>query len=169
MAIENELDDQDEDILSDQEDESTDDDLADDAEGDQDDDQADEEETIVVKKSDYNKTRRKAIAYDEAKKSKDKPLPAKQETSVDPDRLERIELRQEGYSSEEVDEIMELGGRKVLKSKLVQGAIASMRKDKLRKTAEADSGTRSPVFKKYTREELNNMSSAELEKILPHD
>lgn len=132
-----------------------------------------EDETVTLKKSDFTKLNRKARAYD-ATKSEVKPIEKSDITTKSAkgnfsmEKLERIELRQDGYSKDEVDEIMELGGAKVLGSKLVQSAIKAMRAEKKSKDATPEFSAKSPVYKKHTQEDLNGMSSAELEKILPH-
>lgn len=127
------------------------------------------EESITLSKADYKSLKRKAIAYD-SNKSKPKVETKEVETSdVSSERFERLELRADGYSSDEIDEIMELGGSKVLKTKIVQSAIKAMRQEKKSKDASESPDSKSPVYKKFTQDDMNKMSSKELEKILPHD
>jgi hypothetical protein len=130
-----------------------------------------EDENVTLTKAEFSKLNRKAKAYDATKPKKEEvkertDLSTKAEPSNE--KLERMELRLDGYSKEEVDEIMELGGTKVLGSKFVQSAIKAMRAEKKSTSADANFSAKSPVFKKYTQEDLNKMTSTELEKILPH-
>lgn len=130
-----------------------------------------EEENVTLTKAEFSKLNRKAKAYDATKPKKEEvkertDLSTKAEPSNE--KLERMELRLDGYSKEEVDEIMELGGTKVLGSKFVQSAIKAMRAEKKSTSADANFSAKSPVFKKYTQEDLSKMSSTELAKILPH-
>jgi len=123
-----------------------------------------EDDSISISKSEFSKLKRKAIAYDSTKTAK--PTPNRVDTSDKDDRFERLELRADGYSKDEIDEIMSLGGTKVLDTKIVQSAIKYMRADAKSKNASEPVSSRSPVYKKFTQEDLSKMSSAEMEKIL---
>lgn len=126
-----------------------------------------EEETVTLSKSEFKKLDRKARAYDAVPKTPQTP----KETivNVSPERLERIELMQEGYSKEEVDSIMDLGGAKVLKNPLIRASIETMRTKAKSQDANQELSSKSPVYKKFTQADLDKMSSAELEKILPKE
>ena len=119
-------------------------------------------DSVSMSKSEYTKLKRKAIAYDSGKQ----PTKVREEPLEKNDRFERLELRTEGYSPEEVDEIMSLGGPQVLESKLVQSAIKAMRAEKKSKDAKEPLSSKSPVYKKFTQDDLSKMSSKEMEKIL---
>lgn len=121
-----------------------------------------EDDSITISKSELTKLKRKAIAYDSNKKT----VKPKEEVLDKSERFERLELRQDGYSAEEVDEIMALGGSKVLNSKIVQSAIKTMRAEKKSKNAQEPLSSKSPVYKKFTQDDLSKMSSKEMEKIL---
>lgn len=122
-----------------------------------------EESMVSIDKTELNRIKRKAIAYDTAK-AKQKTAPRTEDVSDE--RLERLELRAEGYSPDEVQEIMDLGGTKVLANKVVQNAIKSMRAEKKSKDSMMDVSSKSPVYKKYTQQDLGKMTSKEMEKIL---
>ena len=132
---------------------------------------SDDDEPVTLSKAEFKRLDRKARAYDAKKPEKTKKITKPQDdttkTTISPERFERMELRQEGYTKEEVDMIMELGGARVAQSKLVQRSIESMRREAKRKEAEVPGGTRSPVFQKHTEADLSKMSRAELRKILP--
>lgn len=130
------------------------------------DEETHEEESITLSKADYKKLQRKAIAYDSTKSN---PKPKEASYQVTPETLERIELRQDGYSKEEVEAIMELGGNKALSNPIVKSAIDAMRNKSKSQDSNQSLTSKSPVFKKFTQSDLNKMSSAELEAILPRD
>lgn len=121
-----------------------------------------EDDSISISKSELTKLKRKAIAYDSTKGQKTPPV----KNIDDSERFERLELRADGYSNEEIHEIMELGGTKVLNSKIVQSAIKAMRAEAKSKDAAQSLHSKSPVYKKFTQEDLSKMSSKEMEKIL---
>lgn len=125
-----------------------------------------EEDKITLSKSEYNKLNRRAIAYETIKKEKPLSKPNQEVLNVSPERLDRIELMQEGYSKDEVDTIMDLGGRKMLDNPIVKSAIEVIRKQEKSKNASENLTSKSPVYKKYTQEDLNKLSSSEMEKIL---
>lgn len=125
-----------------------------------------EDDSVSLSKSELNKLKRKAIAYDSIKKTATKPEPKEDVSSDVSERFERLELKADGYSTDEIDEIMALGGQKVLNTKLIQSAIKAMRAEKKSKDASTDVTSKSPVYKKYTQDDLSKMSSAEMEKIL---
>lgn len=129
-----------------------------------------DDDSVTLSKAEFKKLRRQAIAY-EANKNKPEVKQERSETSSDitSERFERLELKADGYSQEEIDEIMDLGGQKVLKTNLVQAAIKAMRAEKKSKDASQPLSSKSPIFKKFTQEDLSKMSSTELEKILPKD
>jgi len=126
-----------------------------------------EDDSIQISKSELSRLKRKAIAYDTAKKSTDKPKEVEKESKQDrEERFERLELRADGYSKDEIDEIMSLGGTRVLDTKIVQNAIKYMRAEKKSKDVNEPLSSKSPVYKKFTQDDLSKMSASEMEKIL---
>ncbi len=108
--------------------------------------------------------------YARLKKQEQKPEEPKL-TNAAPEtdaKFERLELKTDGYNTEEVDFLMQYGGKEALANKFVQKAIEVMRKEAKSAQATPDGGAQSPIYKKYTRDELNAMSVEELEKLLPH-
>jgi hypothetical protein len=88
----------------------------------------------------------------------------------DGDKLERIELKVEGYDDEEIDFIMRNGGKDAVDDPYVQNAIEGIREEKEAEEASeaaSDSGGGGEVVKGYTQEDLQDMSREELEEILP--
>lgn len=86
---------------------------------------------------------------------------------------ERLELRLDGYSKDDVTFIMNNGGRKVLDDKTSYVTIALNAKREQKRAEEAASKTEdasilSEVERKYTPEQMQNMTAAELAKLLPH-
>jgi len=85
------------------------------------------------------------------------------------ERFERLELKTEGFSSTEVDQIMELGGRQALENPLLKEAIALQRK-KAKSAQATPSGTaKSPVFKQYSEKDLKNLPIEEFEKLISQE
>lgn len=83
---------------------------------------------------------------------------------------EVIELRLDGYSKDEVEFIMRNGGRKALDDDMVKAAL-QVKREQRKAEEEAskipDTSGMTDVERKYTPEQLENMSVEELEKILP--
>ena len=131
--------------------------------------QEEDSDEVTLSKSEFKKLNYKAKAYDATKDTKTEkqtaPKTAPVQSNSD-ERFERLELRADGYSSDEIDEIMSLGGTKVLDTKIVQYAIKAMRSEKKSKDASTDVSSKSPVYKKYTQEDFSKMTAAEMEKIL---
>ncbi|NBW09213.1 MAG: hypothetical protein EBR82_14435 [Caulobacteraceae bacterium] len=86
---------------------------------------------------------------------------------------EVLDLRLEGFSKSEVEFIMKNGGRKALEDKNSLTAIAIQQKkeqDRAERAASqaVDNSSMSEVERKFTTEQLRNMSASDLEKLLPH-
>lgn len=85
---------------------------------------------------------------------------------------EVIDLRLDGYSKEEVEFIIKNGGRKALEDTNSFVSIALNTKREQAKAESAaqipDSSQLSEVERKFTPEQLKNMSAKELETLLPH-
>lgn len=105
-----------------------------------------------------------------AKEAKLEPAP---KLSAEPDpklneRLDRIELQTKGYSDEEIDFMLPLGGKKAIENEFVKAAIESKRQQKRAEAATVDTDSaKSDIEKKYTAEQIKDMSVADMEKILP--
>lgn len=83
-------------------------------------------------------------------------------------RIERLELKQEGYSDAVIDNIMELGGKQALKNPIVASAVDGLVQQERNETASnVDGSSQSSTRTKVSVDELKNMSSAEMEKHLP--
>lgn len=119
-------------------------------------------------------TARAKTAEEALKKSKETREPQKisepqADTKADY-RDEVYDLRLDGYSREEAQFIMKNGGRKALEENaFVKVAIEKIREQKKAEQAiPDDTSEKSDIERKYTPEQLRNMSAAELAKILPH-
>jgi len=95
---------------------------------------------------------------------------ADDKTKSENDRLDRIELRQEGYSPEVIDKIMELGGKNALSNPIVKKSADELQAehDAVRATDNMGGGPNSSPETKYSREDLEKMSVEEMEQVLPH-
>lgn len=131
----------------------------------------------VVEKSKFDQVFARAKkAEAELKALKSKSPEVKKEVTPEPrvdkkgyDLDEVTDLRLDGYSKEEVKFIMNNGGRKALADDpFVKVAIEQIRTQKKAENAiPAEDTGKSEIERKYTAEQLNNMSADELYKILP--
>jgi hypothetical protein len=81
---------------------------------------------------------------------------------------ERMELKTEGYSDEEIAYLQQSGGRKALENTYVKATIDTMRNQKKAEVAAVETTAgKSEVEKQFTDAQLREMPTAELEKILP--
>jgi hypothetical protein len=81
---------------------------------------------------------------------------------------EALELRLQGYDKDAVEFIMKNGGLKSLDNPYVKVAVQSIKEQKKAENAiSTDDTSKSDIEKKYTNEQLKNMSTEELLKILP--
>lgn len=68
-----------------------------------------------------------------------------------------------------IDFIMKNGGEKAMENPYVKGAVETiMQQKKAEQAVVAEDSDKSDIMKKHTVQELKNMPSTELEKILPH-
>lgn len=136
-----------------------------------------EETTPESEEPDIEELKTKAEKADEYKKYADRTAKENKELKkslqtkeLPPDlneRLERQDLRIEGYNVTEVDFLMRNGGRKALDDKLVLAAIEATRKETKSKEATPSGTGKSTVYQKYTEQDLKKMPVDELEKIIP--
>lgn len=128
------------------------------------------DDEITLSKSDYTKLKRQALAY-QASKGEKTEVKRKVETMSEPteynDKFTRLELKTDGYSNEEIELISEFGFDKK-DNPIVKTAIETMRKERKSKEADVAIAGKSTVYKKYSNDDLKNMSVEELRKILPH-
>lgn len=115
----------------------------------------------------------KAKIYARAKRAEDllktKASESSEQTNSDPTWQEKMELKLDGFKSdEELDFIMANGGKKGLEKPYVKAAIEAIRGQKAAEQATIDNAQDKSTLKKgYTDAELKNMSKEELYKILP--
>lgn len=134
---------------------------------------AEETNNVTLSKAEFTKLQRKAIAYDVNKKQPKEEIISKSITPRDILQSEEMKLYREGYDEKQIEFIMHNGGRKVLEDKNspVSVAISALREQA--KAEDAANRTQegsqlSEVERKFTPEQLANMPTAELEKVLPH-
>jgi hypothetical protein len=80
---------------------------------------------------------------------------------------ERVDLRLSGYSPEEVNFIERNGGLNALKDEVIVAAIEGIRAKKKSQEATPEGSPKSPIYKKYSQQDLAKMSLEQLEKIIP--
>ncbi len=87
----------------------------------------------------------------------------------DSERMDRMELRQDGYADEVVDEIMKLGGKNALTNPILKRSADELQSEhNAQKATEISDGPQSQTKTKFSKEDLDNMSSDEMAKVLPH-
>lgn len=90
-------------------------------------------------------------------------------TNPESERIDRLELRADGYAPEVIDEIMKLGGKEALSNPILKKSADELQAEySARKAADIQDGPQGTSKTKYSAEDLANMSSEEMEKILPH-
>jgi predicted metalloendopeptidase len=125
------------------------------------------DDSVTLSKSEYSKLKRQAIAYQSTKGAEVKPRAEAPTPTGSDDKLKELELKIDGYNKDEIELIKEFGYEKV-SNPIVQKAIEVMRQERKSKDADVQVANKSAVYKKYTNEDLQNMSVEELRKILPH-
>lgn len=121
---------------------------------------------VTLPKSEFTKLKRKAIAYD-ATKEKKADAPTEKEDYISTVFMVK-DLSQDEFASLK-DEAKDLGVpfEKYLSSESGKTLLNKVRADKKSKDASEELTSKSPVYKKHSMEDLKQMSSKELEKILP--
>ncbi len=142
-----------------------------------------EQRAIRVEETNKRLYERTKKAEAEAKLAKEKLLEkpeisetTRQATEVKPSdilKADEFKLYRAGYTESEIDIIMHNGGAKILEDKtnpLVLGLQAAKEQrgaeDAASKTI--DSSGLSDIERKYTEQDMRNMTKEELEKVLPH-
>ena len=84
-------------------------------------------------------------------------------------RLERLELKVDGYSEQEIDFILKNGGKEATGDEMVSSAIEAKRAKDKSEDATPEGSSKSPIFKRFTQDDLNKMSLEDLEKHIPKE
>ena len=141
-----------------------------------------QEQEVVVDQDvelDIEALREKAAKADEYKKYADrvtaenkklkKSSPTNESSQDADERFERLELKTEGYNSDEVDFLMQNGGKRALDNSIVIAGIEAIRAKVKSKNATPSGTGKSAVYQKFGERDLKNMSLSDLEKIIPQD
>lgn len=103
----------------------------------------------------------------EAKLGDKAPTFSQPTNTTDDERFERLELKTEGYTSDEISFILKNGGRNALEDPYVKMAIDKSREDRRATESVAmNVSSKSAIERKYSQAELANMSSDEMEAVL---
>jgi hypothetical protein len=121
----------------------------------------------AAKADEYKSYADRVVKENKELKKKSEPLTTKQSSSDSDERFERLELKTEGYKSEEVDFLMQNGGRKALENPIVMAGIEAARKKQKSLDATPSGTGKSPVYQKFTEQDLKKMPLEDLEKIVP--
>jgi len=87
--------------------------------------------------------------------------------NTDDERFERLELKTEGYTNDEINFILKNGGRQALEDPYVKMAIDKAREDRRNNDAIATNvSSKSAIERKYSQSDLAAMSADEMEAVL---
>jgi len=87
--------------------------------------------------------------------------------NTDDERFERLELKTEGYTNDEINFIQKNGGRQALEDPYVKMAIDKAREDRRNSEAIATNvSSKSAIERKYSQNDLAAMSADEMEAVL---
>ena len=126
--------------------------------------EAEEDNTVTLPKDEFTKLKRKAIAYDSNKGNKPAP---KAEDSYLEDVFMVKDLSQEEYKTLKSEaEDLWIPFKKYLGSESGQTLLDKVRTKKKSVDSMEKLSSKSPVYKKFTQQDISKMSSAEMEKIL---
>jgi hypothetical protein len=87
--------------------------------------------------------------------------------NIDKSWQEKVELKLDGYSDDEISFIQQNGGKEALGNDFVKEAIETIRTKKKAENAVIEDENKSDIEKKYSHEQLASMPVEELEKLLP--
>lgn len=134
-----------------------------------------DDETAKLKETNKKLFERAKKAEAEAKALREKGITSTQESTKPSDILKAPEFRlsRQGYDEEEIDLIMSNGGPDVLKNEshpITLGIKAARQQKGAEEAASkvSDSSGLSDIERKYTEQDMRNMSKEDLEKLLPH-
>lgn len=126
-------------------------------------------EELAEKNKQLYERAKKAEAKVKELEKKPETLKTNQSSSSEDERFDRLELKTEGYKSDEIDFLMQNGGLKALENPIVMAGIEGIRAKAKSKDASVSGTGKSAVYQKFSERDLKNMPLAELEKIIPQD
>lgn len=130
------------------------------------------DDTVTLTKSEYKKLNRQALAYkaNKSEKTESKTQPSEK---TEKDFISTVfmvkDLNADEFETLK-DEAEDLGVplEKYMSSESGKTVLSKLRAEKKSKDSNQSLTSKSPIYKKYTGEDLKGMTSAELAKILPH-
>lgn len=128
-------------------------------------DEDNESNNVTISKEELTKLKRKAYAYDATKDKQNSKAPATDDYLEDVFMVK--ELNQKEYESLK-NEAKDLGipFKKYLVSNSGQTLLSKIRTQNKSKESMEKISSKSPVYKKFTQDDLNKMSASEMEKVL---
>lgn len=128
-----------------------------------------DEDTITLSKSEYKKLTRQSLAYkaNKGKEVESKPQPKQDGHSIDTLFLIKDLAADEYVTLKEEADDLGVPLEKYLTSTSGKSLLGKVRQEKKSKEASVALNSKSPVYKKFTQDDLGKMSSKEMEKILP--
>jgi hypothetical protein len=100
----------------------------------------------------------------------DDPQPIKSSPKSENEITKRLELKVDyGYPDQVIDHIMSIGGKEALSNPITKAVADKMAQDiKSQQATDIPDGPESSVDRRIKVSDLQNMSSEEMEKVLPH-
>lgn len=87
--------------------------------------------------------------------------------SSEEDRYVRLDLKVDGYNEDEINFILKNGGKQALEDPYVKAAVEARREQrKAEEAMVATDSNKSDIFKRFTPEQIQAMSAAEMEKAM---
>ncbi len=129
------------------------------------------DDAVTLSKEEFTKLKRKAIAYDSNKRKPEVEQQPVQKTDSSDSYLEEVflvkDLSQTEYESlkNEADDLG-VSFKKLLSSESGKTILSKIRQESKSKDSMEKLTSKSPVYKKFTQDDLSKMSSAEMEKVL---
>ncbi len=129
------------------------------------------DDAVTLSKEEFTKLKRKAIAYDSNKRKPEVEQQPVQKTDSSDSYLEEVflvkDLSQTEYESlkNEADDLG-VSFKKLLSSESGKTILSKIRQESKSKDSMEKLTSKSPVYKKFTQEDLSKMSSVEMEKVL---
>ncbi len=128
-----------------------------------------DDDTITLDKTEYKKLVRQSMAYKATKENKteSKQQPKQEGHTIDTLFLIKDLAADEYVSLKEEADDLGVPLERYLTSNSGKSVLGKMRAEKKSKEASVALNSKSPVYKKYTQQDLNGMTAKELEKIIP--
>jgi hypothetical protein len=127
-----------------------------------------DDDSVTLSKAEFKKLQRQSLAYKAGKdvKVESRPQPRQDGHSIDTLFLIKDLAADEYVSLKEEADDLGVPLERYLTSNSGKSVLSKMRAEKKSKDTSVSLNSKSPVFKKFTQEDLSKMTSKEMEKIM---